>query len=74
VKFNEDRAERRLVVCSTYLSYDSEDPPPSKELQKVVGYCENEKPYLVVGCDSNAHIAYGAALTATVERKSWWNF
>jgi len=38
-----------------------------------VGYCENENPYLIVGCDSNAHIAYGTALTATVEGKPWWN-
>jgi len=73
VKYNEDGAERRLVVCSAYLSYDSEDPPPSKELEKLVGYCENENPYLIVGCDSNAHIAYGTALTATVEGKPWWN-
>jgi hypothetical protein len=29
IKYNEDGAERRLVVCSTYLPYDYEDPPPS---------------------------------------------
>ena len=29
MKYIEDGAERRLVVCSAYLSYDSEDPPPS---------------------------------------------
>jgi hypothetical protein len=26
VKYVDDGAERRLVVCSAYLSYDSEDP------------------------------------------------
>jgi hypothetical protein len=36
VKYNEDGAERRLVVCSTYLSYDSEDPPPSREMEELV--------------------------------------
>jgi len=30
VKYNEDGAERWLIVCSAYLPYDSEDPPPSR--------------------------------------------
>ena len=28
IKYNEEGAERRLVVCSAYLHYDSEYPPP----------------------------------------------
>jgi len=55
IKYNEEGAERRLVVCSAYLPYDSEDPPPSKELEELVQYCENENIYLVVGCSSSAH-------------------
>jgi hypothetical protein len=42
-------------LCSAYLTHDSEDPPPSKEFEELVPYCENENLYLVVGCDSNAH-------------------
>jgi hypothetical protein len=55
IKYNEEGVERRLVVCIAYLPYDSEDPPPSKELEDLVCYCEKENLYLVVGCDSNAH-------------------
>jgi hypothetical protein len=55
MRYDEDGAERRLVVCSAYLPYDSEEPPPSKELEDLVRYCETEDLYLVVGCDSNAH-------------------
>jgi len=55
MKYNEDGAERRLVVCSAYLPYDSEDPTPSKEFEEIVRYCEGENLYLVIGCDSNAH-------------------
>jgi len=55
VKYNEDGAERRLVVCSAYPPHDSEDPPPSRELEELMRYCENENLYLIVGCDSNAH-------------------
>jgi len=55
IKYIVDGAERRLVVYSAYLPYDSEDPPPSRELEELVRYCENENLHLIVGCDSNAH-------------------
>jgi hypothetical protein len=35
--------------------YDSEDPPPSKEFEDLVRYCEKGNVYLVVGCYYNAH-------------------
>jgi hypothetical protein len=55
------------VVSSVYLPYDSEDPPPSRELEELVQYCDNEDLYLLVGRDSMRTIPHGAALTATVE-------
>jgi hypothetical protein len=55
VKYMEAGAERRLVVCSAYLPYDSRNPPPSKELEELVRYCENKNLYLIVGCDFNEH-------------------
>jgi hypothetical protein len=51
VKYDEDGAERRLVVCSAYMPYDSEDLPPSRELENLVGNCENENIQLLVGCE-----------------------
>jgi hypothetical protein len=51
----EDGVERLLVVSSVYLPYDSEDPPPPREFEELVQYCDNEDLYLLVGCDSNAH-------------------
>jgi hypothetical protein len=55
IQYNEEGAERHLVVCSAYISYNSEEPPPSKEFEDLMRYCETENLYLVVGCDSNAH-------------------
>jgi hypothetical protein len=52
IKHSEERVEQRLVACSAYLPYYSEDPPPSKELEDLVHYCEKENLYLVVGCDT----------------------
>jgi hypothetical protein len=56
VRYLQDGTERRVVVCSAYQPYDSEDPPPSKVLEELVRYCE-EHLNLIVGCDSNAHHA-----------------
>jgi len=50
--YNESEAERRLVVCSAYMSYDSEDPPPTKVLGELVSYCEEKNFYLITGRDS----------------------
>jgi hypothetical protein len=48
-------------LFSAYLPYDSEDPPRSKEFEKLVRYCQNENLYLVMECDSSAHhIAWGS--------------
>jgi len=55
VKYIEKRAKRLLVVCSAYLPYDSKDLPPSREMEELMQYCENENLYLNVGCNSNAH-------------------
>jgi hypothetical protein len=55
VKYLEDETERRVVICSAYLPYDSEDPPPTKELEELIRYCEEEHLYLIIGCDCNAH-------------------
>ena len=55
VKYIEDGAEKQLAACSAYLPYDSKDPSPSRELEELVQYCENEDLYLIVGCNSNAH-------------------
>lgn len=30
INYNEGKAEKRLVVCSAYLPYDSKDPPPAR--------------------------------------------
>jgi hypothetical protein len=55
VKYLENGMERRVVVCSAYLQYDAENPPPTKELGELICYCDGEHLHLIIGCDSNAH-------------------
>jgi len=42
IKYFENGADRRLVVCPAYLPYESEDPPPSRELEEFVRYCKSK--------------------------------
>jgi hypothetical protein len=75
VKYKEDGGERRLVVCSTYLPYDSEDPhPPTRELVDLVRYCEKEIIQLVVGCDCNAHHTAWGSINCNVVGKILLNY
>jgi hypothetical protein len=46
---------RELVVSSAYLPYDSDEPPPSKEVKDIIDYCYSRKKQLIIGCDANAH-------------------
>ncbi|XP_076289818.1 uncharacterized protein LOC143213650 [Lasioglossum baleicum] len=45
----------KLVVCSAYLPYDAEEPPPTKELRALVQDCRTQGLQLVIGCDANSH-------------------
>jgi hypothetical protein len=61
VKYMEGGLETHLFVHSADFSYNSEDPSPTREVEKLVGHCEREKLYLVVGYDSNSHnMAWGS--------------
>jgi hypothetical protein len=44
-----------LIVASAYLPYDSDEPPPSKEVRDVIDYCGSRNKQLIIGCDANAH-------------------
>jgi hypothetical protein len=46
---------RELVITSAYLPYDSDEPPPSKEVKDITDYCYSRKKQLIIGCDANAH-------------------
>jgi hypothetical protein len=46
---------RELVVTSAYLPYDSDEPPPTKEVRDITDYCYSRKKQLIIGCDTNAH-------------------
>jgi len=46
---------RDVVMGSVYLPYNTQEPPPSKELVNLVQFCATQKLQLIVGCDANSH-------------------
>jgi predicted AlkP superfamily pyrophosphatase or phosphodiesterase len=44
-----------LIVASAYLPYDSDEPPPSKEVRNIIDFYHSWKKQLTVGCDAKAH-------------------
>jgi hypothetical protein len=45
---------RVIILGSAYLPYDDEPPPP-KELERLVMTCRAEGTHLIVGCIANLH-------------------
>ena len=52
---NEEGQDKPIVVSLAYLSYDSAEDLPTRELVELVEYCQREGLHLLVGCDANAH-------------------
>jgi hypothetical protein len=53
-----------LIVASAYLPYDSDEPPPTKEVRDIVEHCQSRKKQLIIGCDANTHhILWGSTGT-----------
>jgi hypothetical protein len=46
---------REIILRSAYLSYDDTEPPPPKELQKLVMGCRAQGTHLIISCDANSH-------------------
>jgi hypothetical protein len=60
VKYFEDET-KQVVICSAYLPYDSEGLSPTKELEELVRYREQEHLYPIIGRHSNAqYTAWGS--------------
>jgi hypothetical protein len=48
-------SSKELIITSAYLPYDSDEPPPTKEVRDTIHYCHSRKKQLIMGCDASAH-------------------
>jgi hypothetical protein len=64
ITYTYGRVCEELIVVSAYLPYDSDEPPPTKEMRDIIEYCQSRKKQLIVGCDTNArHTLWGSTGT-----------
>jgi hypothetical protein len=42
------------MFASALLPYDSDEPPPTKEVRDIIDYCHSSQKQLIIGCDDNA--------------------
>jgi hypothetical protein len=73
INYNESETERRLVVCSAHLPYDSDDPPARREFQERVFYYDEKNLYLLIKCNSIHTTRCGVVPTAMKEWRHCWN-
>jgi hypothetical protein len=50
-----DGGYEEFIITLAYLPYDSDKPPPSKEMRDMVEHRQVRKKQLITGCDANSH-------------------
>lgn len=55
LEYREAGNTKELIITSVYLPYDSPNPPPSAELERLVEYCGLNNLQILIGADANAH-------------------
>jgi hypothetical protein len=55
------RGREELIVASAYLPYDSDEPPPTKDMRDIIDYCQSKKKQFIIRCDSNANHIFGGS-------------
>jgi hypothetical protein len=55
ILYSTEGNQRELILTLAYLPYDSDEPPPLKELRDITDYCSSSRKQLIIGYDVNAH-------------------
>jgi hypothetical protein len=55
ITYTHGRVCEEQIVASAYLAYDSDEPPPNKEVRYIIEHRQSRKNQLIVGCDAKAH-------------------
>ena len=55
IKTSSSGEPREITLGSAYLPYDDVEPPPPRELERLVTGSRAEGTHLIIGCDANSH-------------------
>jgi hypothetical protein len=65
---------REINLGSAYLPYDDVEPPPTRELERLVTCCRAEGTHLIIGCDANSHHASWGSTNINNRGQSLFNY
>lgn len=55
VEYQLQGQRRKIIFASVYLPFDSETPPPSREMENLIEFCRLNGLAAILGCDANSH-------------------
>jgi hypothetical protein len=55
IKSSSEEGLREIILGLAYLPFDDVEPPPTRELERMVTWCRAEGTHLIIGCDANSH-------------------
>jgi hypothetical protein len=64
---------REIILGSAYLPYDDE-PPPTREMERLVTWCRAEGTHLIIGCDANSHHTFWGSTNINNRGESLFNY
>jgi hypothetical protein len=74
ITYTYGEGSKDIIVPSVYLPYDSDEPPPTKEMRGILDYCYSWKKQLIIGCDENAHHTMWGSTGINIRLESFMEF
>jgi hypothetical protein len=74
IKMSCGTGTREIILRSAYLPYDDLEPPPPREMDRLVAGCRADGSHLVIGCDANAHHTTWGSSNINNRGESLFNF
>jgi hypothetical protein len=73
IKTSSGREPREIILGSAYLPYEDEPPPP-RELERLVTGCRAEATHPINGCDANSHPTSRGSTNTNNKGESLFNY
>jgi hypothetical protein len=74
IKSSNEEGPREIILGSAYLPYDDVEPPPTRELERLVTWCRDEGTHLIIGCDANSKYIFWGSTNNNSRGESLFNY
>jgi ribonuclease HI len=75
IELKEERGNvLKLILCSCYMPFDSQESPPGILLEKLVDFCKSQAKHVLIGADANSHHVNWGSSDTNVRGESLMDF